>query len=385
MYRSALLLKNINFQTVKDQFNIKLVDKIEGQLKDHFETHNFKFDQGYVLLEIINIRVQDPYVARDIAEDRLQTIKNTSQLFFHRRSLKWNSAAIVVQQCCKNEAILAKNQINPMKKASNCKSSEVAENTNKIFKNISLYGESFNKFNRVMELHSNCITFSSPENQIVNLWTILETLVPSSKNKSKVQNICDAIIPILLLKYFQKLISNLFNDYRRWNEELIADHLKDIEPDDNNILQKFALFLCDEKHCTKRDKIYAELGHFVLLRNRTFKLSKILSSKEKTQKYLERHKKNVMWQIRRVYRTRNMIVHSGKSPKYINILVENTHDYIDQVTSEIIDMTTSNYRINYLDQAFEFGKIIYAELEREIERSSFPEDFATLMVKGNRI
>jgi hypothetical protein len=207
----------------------------------------------------------------------------------------------------------------------------------------------------------------------VNLWTILETLVPSSKNKSKVQNVCDSVIPILLLKYFNKLISNLFNDFNRWNEDIINSYIKGI--DAKHSILKFALFLVCDQYSSERSQLYSELDSFVLLRNRAFKLSQILSKQEKISKSLERHEMNVLWQIRRVYRTRNMIVHSGKSPRYINILVENTHDYIDQVTSEIIAMTTSNFKINYLEQAFELGKILYSELKKQIKNSSKPEDY----------
>lgn len=38
----------------------------------------------------------------------------------------------------------------------------------------------------------------------------------------------------------------------------------------------------------------------------------------------------VEWQIHRIYRTRNSIVHSGDSPEYTKYLVENAHDFFDQ-------------------------------------------------------
>lgn len=363
---------------LKDSFKIfrmKLIDTPDEKLEKHLKKHDFKTIARHSFVEISNIQVPDPFVARDIAEGRLKTLRNTSQLYFHQSKLKWNFTALVIQHCCENESILATNQINPMKKSINFKSTEVAKNTNRLFKNIALTGESFNKFSRVMELHSNCLVNTTPENQIVILWTILETIVPSSKNKSKVQNICDSIIPILLIKYFNKLFLNLYNDFNRWNKDSLAGFLKDIVSENDNLMEKFALLLISEQYNEQRTQLYESLGKFLLLRNRAFKLSQILISKEKTLKYIENHNKNVSWQIRRVYRTRNMVVHSGKTPKNINILIENTHDYIDQITSEIIDMTTSNYRIYNLEQAFELGKILYSELEKNIKNSETFEDY----------
>lgn len=377
-----------NIRLLQDSFKffkIKIVEEIDAKLKAYLDKHNFKPNKGHIIVHLSKIMVPDPFVARDIAENRLKTLRNTSQLFFHASHLKWKRSAIVIQTCCENESLIASNQINPMKKSRNYKSNEVSKNTNKIFNNIALNGESFEKFNRIMELHSICLINSTPENQIVNLWTIIETLIPSSKNKSRVQCICDAIIPILLLKYMNKLILNLFNDFNRWNKTKTSDYINEIESLSDNQLEKFSLLLACDQYEEKRQEIYKEFENFALLRNRTYKISSILNSTKKLMNHIERHRLNVTWQIRRIYRTRNMIVHSGKTPKYINILVENTHDYIDQVISEVIEMTTSNYRINNLEQAFEFGKILNSELEKQVKKSTKPEDYIPYLISEIKI
>lgn len=362
-------------------FNIRIIKSLEGDLKNIFEKFKFKAGPNDVIVEVANIRHPDPYVSRNIAENKLETIRNTSQLYFHQSRIKWYNTALVIQQCCKKEALIAKTQINPMQKSFNHKSNDVAKNTNKIFQHIALEGESFQKFNRAMELHSNCLLNLTPENQLVNLWTIFETIIPSSNKKSKVQQICDSITPILLVRYFNKLIANLLNDFIRWNKELTIDSIKNILPEEDNLLHIFTLLLSKDDYVDEIDKLYASLGDFYLLRNRTFNLSQTLKSKEKILNNLERHKMNVVWQIRRIYRTRNMVVHSGKSLNYINILVENTHDYIDQLISEIIDMTTSNYRIYNLEQAFEFGKILNNDLMKKIKNSSKVEEYISDIIR----
>lgn len=374
-----LLEKSLKF------FSIKIIDSVEGHLETLFSTNKFKLKPGYVTIEITGIRQPDPYIARDIAERRLETIRNASQLFFHQGKIKWNKTALVVQKCCENEAIIASSQINPMKKSFNYKSSQVANKTNKIFQKIALRGESFKKFNRAMSLHSNCLLNQSPENQLVNLWTILETIVPSSKKKSKVQNICTSITPLLLLKYSHKLVLTLFNDLVRWNEDSIMVLIDGSSVEEKDHLCKFLMFLTMDIHAEKRKELYQELNGFCLLRNRVFKLSETLKEKDNLLNSLDKHELNVTWQIRRVYRTRNMVVHSGKSPNYINILIENAHDYIDQVMAEIIEMATSNYRIQILDQAFEFGRLLNSELRKKIKSSKTPEDYLSSLIRGNEI
>jgi len=375
-----------NILLLKESFNyfkISEVDLEDQEKNAMFKANNFIPKQNDAIIEIKDLKIPDPFVARDIAEKRLETIRNTSHFFYHNSKLKWNKTALVVQQCCKQERIIANNQMNPMRKSYNYKSNEVAKNTNQIFKNIALQGESFNKFNRVLELHSNCLQNLAPENQLINLWIIFETLIPSTNKKSKVSNICDKILPILLLKYFRKLVTNLHEDLLRWNKELLESFIKDIPSEPDTWLAKFVCFLSDKQFRVKRDELFAAMGNYTLLRNRTFKISEAINDKDNVISRLETHRMNVLWQIRRVYRTRNMIIHSGRTPKYLNILIENTHDYIDQILSEIIDMTTSNFRILNLDQAFEFGHILFKEIENKVKESGNCKDYVYALVREN--
>ena len=70
-----------------------------------------------------------------------------------------------------------------MQMAYNFKSEDVCSKTNQIFKNIRLKGDSFAKFKSIIELHSNSLSNATTENQIVNLWTMFETLVPRNHKK----------------------------------------------------------------------------------------------------------------------------------------------------------------------------------------------------------
>ena len=179
------------------------------------------------------------------------------------------------------------------------------------------------------------------------------------------------------------MVTNLHEDLLRWNKELLESFINDIPSDPDTWLAKFVCFLSDEQFREKRSELFAAMGNYTLLRNRTYKISEAINDKDNVISRLETHRMNVLWQIRRVYRTRNMIIHSGRTPKYLNILIENTHDYIDQVLSEIIDMTTSNFRILNLDQAFEFGHILFKEIENKVKESDNCKDFVYALVREN--
>ncbi|SHO49657.1 hypothetical protein [Desulfopila aestuarii] len=378
--KSILLLeKSFNY------FGIRIADVAEERTKELLEKHNFKAKDGHIIVEVRGLKLPDPFFARDFAEKRLETIRNTSNLFFHNSKLRWNKRSLVKQHCCSKDSLVASNQINPMRKSFNHKSNDVALLTNQVFENISLQSDSFKKFNRVLELHSNCLQNLTPENQLVNLWIILETLIPSVYKKSKVENICIEITPLILMRYFRKLCLELYHDIIRWNSDALHELSDDIATDVDTHFSKFLLLLSDDQFHPKLTTLYGKFDNFHLLRNRVFKISSILKDKSKIQQKLENHKSNITWQVRRVYRTRNLIVHSGTSPNYINVLVENTHYYIDQILSEIVDMTTSTFKIYNLEQAFEFGKILYSDLERRLNESKKPNDYIFDLTRERKI
>lgn len=85
-------------------------------------------------------------------------------------------------------------------------------------------------------------------------------------------------------------------------------------------------------------------------------------------KLLVQHEKKVSWQIRRIYRTRNIIVHSGRPPEFIHTLIENAHDYLDQLLYSFISLTCDGYRLSSIEQSFELMKVKWNTYLKKLER-----------------
>jgi hypothetical protein len=52
--------------------------------------------------------------------------------------------------------------------------------------------------------------------------------------------------------------------------------------------------------------------------------------------FVEKHAERVKWQIMRIYRNRNLIIHNGSSMPYLSLLIENLHSYVDVFLSYAI-------------------------------------------------
>jgi hypothetical protein len=115
-----------------------------------------------------------------------------------------------------------------------------------------------------------------------------------------------------------------------------------------------------------RKELYGALKDFHLLRYRAFFLSESLSDTESIKNLIDTHKKKVSWQIRRIYRTRNLIVHSGRTPSYTETLIENGHDYLDQMMEGVMTYSCGEYSARTLEQVFELAAIKQVQFEREL-------------------
>ena len=114
-------------------------------------------------------------------------------------------------------------------------------------------------------------------------------------------------------------------------------------------------------------ELYVELADFFLLRNRLFELSEMFKKPQNIIQKINLHGTKVEWQIRRIYRTRNLIVHSGRTLPYIDTLIENAHDYLDQAMNMVIELSCSEIQVTTLEQAFEVAKLDFDEYMMNLE------------------
>lgn len=65
-----------------------------------------------------------------------------------------------------------------------------------------------------------------------------------------------------------------------------------------------------------------------------------------------------------------MIVHSGKTPSFTNILIENTHDYLDIIMKTTITLSTNNKKVSTIQQAFLYANIQYSALTKWLSKKN---------------
>lgn len=93
-----------------------------------------------------------------------------------------------------------------------------------------------------------------------------------------------------------------------------------------------------------------QCDEFPLLRYRIYSLNQSFSSFENILSFLNDHTQRVEWHIRRIYRTRNLIIHSGQVPDIVESLVESSHAYLDSFINIMMNLSSKENQIRTINQ-----------------------------------
>lgn len=241
-------------------------------------------------------------------------------------------------------------------------------------------------FFRAVSLHNNALDSKEPTNQLLDLWTAVETLIGfRSGDEDKINVVCDILTSILNRTYLYSHITQLHKDIMAVCGKNGEDTLSSIASEEQPVW-KLAKILSVKDFQKDYDKLYHLCEEYPLLQYRMEYFSKkVFVNSESVYKELVRHKSKLRWHIMRIYRNRNMIVHSGEYMPYLNVILGNLHYYIDAMFDLLIEYyhleIEHNHNIFYHVQKEEMqywnclglddkGKKI---VSREIDASNYAE------------
>lgn len=292
---------------------------------------NFKRKKEHERFLIVqDIQAFDRFSAVEKGLKRAKLLQNLFRIYHHKNEFGLRGD-VVVEQCCVDGMRLASCEKSRMEFVTDDRPAKAANKLNFLLKNTQLMkGRDRTKLLSVAEFHGMSIEASSVENQILNLWISMETLAPSRIGRAKIDNVLEAFLPVTGLGYIRRLVEQATYDLLRWDRSRASKLLRMTGAEGDPAPAKMLRLLALDEHKDARKKAYEELGDFSLLRFRLFSLHESLSRPDLVLGFLDAHQRRVGWQIRRIYRVRNSIVHLGRTPSFAHMIVDNAHDYLDQ-------------------------------------------------------
>ena len=350
-------------------FNIEIHDELPEIFRGFATSNGFSCGQNEKFVEVKNISAFDCFSAREKGEHRISQLRDLFTLFHHKTQVSWKEETLI-QQCCIDDLRLLNLPKSPMEKGYDLRPEQASQRLNMMIKNLRLNQADFLKFNKSVDFHGLSANNSNSENQLLNLWIAIETVVPTHTGNAKIRQIIDGLVPFLSMNYMARILRQLAHDMLRWNRTEVRRLLGTVPaPPRTRLINKVFLFLTLPECQSAREDLYGGLRDFHLLRFRIFSLSKLLSTPQKALKLIDTHEMKVKWQIRRIYRTRNLIVHSGYIPTYIQTLIENGHEYLDQTLLTTTKMSISSYSVHSIAQGFELASVARRKIKSILRKS----------------
>lgn len=202
-----------------------------------------------------------------------------------------------------------------------------------------------------IQYHSHSLDSISEENQLLDLWAIFESVLDiSNKHTSdRIQQICMYLVPLLKQKYIYSLFRQLADDIKNYDETLYFDIIGS-ETDELEIVRLVCEFTLLDSNKSSRETALSSCNDFPLLKERIEYYSNVLGTPAQVHTFVEKHAERVRWQIMRIYRNRNLIIHNGSKMPYLPLLIENLHSYVDDFISYIIHSMAKGKDINGMCQ-----------------------------------
>jgi hypothetical protein len=191
-------------------------------------------------------------------------------------------------------------------------------------------------FASCLDFHRLAATAASDETRLLHLWIAMESLFRLHAGR-KIDAICDCVPALMALNSFEKQVVALCEYILASVGSVRSDALLQLFPtglDSENMKDQLLRMLLDKDEASLR-LMTSIVGNNPLLYYRLSKMREYFGSSKKAADNLGAHRRNVDWQLRRIYRSRNAITHTGSKLTGTRMLVQHLHTYLVAAISAV--------------------------------------------------
>ena len=211
-------------------------------------------------------------------------------------------------------------------------------------------------------------TGASQENQLISFWSAVEVLLSDPpKETPRIVHYTGLLVPCLCLRHVRRqtvaLFDNLLLGYRRAFMKILN---KEEHANTGDSHTNLAYLLLASENEGLRNELCELCANNPLALHRLWKFHRDYKEPTSALEAINGHEKRVTWQILRIYRARNQLVHSGNVPSYLQSLILNISEYYRSVVSTIVHRSRSYSELDIDQLVSEIG-IMYRIYKREFE------------------
>jgi hypothetical protein len=187
-----------------------------------------------------------------------------------------------------------------------------------------------NRLKNALLSYANAFHSESPATQLVTLWSALEGLLPASTGEGRIETVIRYSLACQRTLYLRNLFRWSFIEHLAMDREPFFKLLNEASDYGEN-LARFVALLCFPKDESLSGKLGILAAKSPLTTQRGFVLHSASKNVQDLHRLMEAHVQRVDWQLRRIYRERNRIVHRADPSPNVGTLILNLNEYLATV------------------------------------------------------
>jgi hypothetical protein len=221
-----------------------------------------------------------------------------------------------------------------------------------------------------LQYHRLAIGAQTDEARLVNLWVALESLLRRSEGASIIERLSSHVPQAVALTNVPKIVTGLAiylrhywaaHGIERFRPIFEHVHPKRLAPAD--LLE----VLLETDDGPRINALLAAVHDHPLLVYRLYRYKvRTLKSGESVATNLSHHRQNVDWQLRRIYRSRNEVIHRAYCPRGTAKLLVHLHAYFIQLVDAIIHNLRTAGKAWSIPDALEHRRLLFDHLLSEL-------------------
>ncbi|RYY02144.1 MAG: hypothetical protein EOO53_13995 [Gammaproteobacteria bacterium] len=195
------------------------------------------------------------------------------------------------------------------------------------------------------------ITSQNLESKFLTYWTALETLTNNVfvTDHAKDLRIADAITPCITIDYINKRLASFLGAFKELNINQVTDKTNIVTNFTSISSLQFFKAMQNRDFC---DAVYDATANQPYLQYQFKRFAYYCIFPHKLRDILENHQTKIKWQIQRIYRARNAIVHAGLKVNHLELLCANLEHYLKISLSSITDLLSNSASIESSEECF---------------------------------
>lgn len=223
------------------------------------------------------------------------------------------------------------------------------------------------RFVRAIELHGTALSAHEEESQLLNLWIALETLFVSGRD-AKVTEVIDAVTPYVLSVWNQYVFGEIWERIahihpKLWSDSISTSPALQAAPD----MHQLVLGIAVDKFEPEMTKFLSGLDDDPLLRQKISTAIQWAQTAKDVRRYRETLRRRIAFDINRIYRIRNKIVHVGSNARGASEVVQLAHFYLDLTLTLLSMLFSHDNKVGSVEQASLEARIVDKTLSGRLD------------------